>query len=208
MRKSASAPSISTLPVVNGATPNNARASSVRPEPANPATPTISPARSSRSMSVRSALLPPTTRRRVAPTSPGAAPIGVVAGELPPDHHRHDLPAIRRRGVDGADKRAVLEDRDPLAELEHLGEAMRDIENGDAIVLQPPDAREQLLGFVAGQRCGGFVEDDDTRVCHQCSGDLDHLAIGDGQIARHRPWADLRRHSSRPQRITGALFHR
>ena len=55
------------------------------------------------------------------------------------DHQRDQGGFVRFVDAAGADERAVAQDRDAVAELEHLLEPMADIDDGDAIGLEPPD---------------------------------------------------------------------
>ena len=62
-------PSISTVPLSTGSAPKIARATSVRPEPTRPASPTISPARTSKLTSRSSGVVRPLTESRTSPRS-------------------------------------------------------------------------------------------------------------------------------------------
>lgn len=58
---------------------------------------------------------------------------------------------------------------------------MRDVDDGYAVVAQPPDQREQRLGLVLGQRGGRLVECDHLRLSGQGTQDLDELPLGRGE---------------------------
>ena len=97
-RIATSRPSTRTRPRCNGSAPKMARASSVRPAPTRPARPTISPLRTSRSMSCSTtacgsrASRPramPSTSSATAPTR-GAAAVGEQPLDLAADHHPDD----------------------------------------------------------------------------------------------------------------------
>ena len=66
-----------------------------------------------------------------------------------------------RGGLDGP---AVAQHRDPVAETEDLVEPMRDVDDRDAVGLEPVDQREQGLEFAPRQGGGGFVEHQDARL--------------------------------------------
>ena len=103
-------------PAVNGSTPKRARATSVRPAPASPASPTISPGRTSRSMSCSLPTAPPRTcsrghrrsprRRRAAGSSDPCSRPTII---------RTSSPGRTRVARDGVDPAPVLEDGDRAA---------------------------------------------------------------------------------------------
>ena len=185
-------PSTSTVPSVNGSAPNRARASSVRPAPCSPAMPTISPARTSRSMPASTALPPPRTASRTSPMSSGAGALGEVGVELAADHHRDEATGGRVGGGHRVDPAPVLEDGDAVGDGEDLAQPVRDVEDGDALLAQPAHQRQQRLGLVVGQRGGGLVHHDDAGVERAGLDDLDHLLL------RHRERAHQRAGPERP----------
>ena len=96
--------------------------------------------------------------------------------------------AAGERLVGGAD--AVLENGDVFAELEHLVQAMRDVEDGESLGAQAAQQVEQRAHFVRGERGGRFVQDQHLGAAEQRLGDLHHLALAerqrlDRQIERH-----------------------
>ena len=68
---------------------------------------------------------------------------------------------------------------DGVAERQHLGEAVRDVEDGDALRLEARDGREELLGLALAERRRRLVEDEDLGVGGERLGDLDHLPLGE-----------------------------
>jgi hypothetical protein len=81
---------------------------------------------------------------------------------------------------------AVAQHRDPVGDLEDLFHPVRNVDDADAVGLEVLDHVEQhhLLGI--GQRGGRFIEDHGLGVDRQRAGDLDHLLVGDGQVADQR----------------------
>ena len=145
--------------------PKIARASSVRPAPMSPANPRISPACSSKLTSLE--LLPagmPRTDRSVAPGGRGARREHGREGAV--DHHADHLVAGSSRSFSTVSMR--LPSRNTVMESqmrEDLVDLVRDVQDRDALRLQPADEREQALDLVAGERGGGLVHDEDLRVC-------------------------------------------
>ena len=185
-----------TRPESNGSAPKTARAISVRPAPTSPAMPRISPRRTSRltsssTVACGSWALP----RRVRPstrsaTSPGLGPIAMNEEriDLAADHQADD--AVDGRVGDGAaaDQTAVAKHRVAVADLHHLLEPMGDEDDAQALGLQIANDAEELLDLARGERRGRLVHDDQARLHRQRAGDLDHLLLGDRQVAddRHR----------------------
>ena len=75
---------------------------------------------------------------------------------------------------------------------EHLAQAVRDVEDADAELLEPADELEQNLDLVIGQRRGRLVEHEDARVQRAGLDDLDHLLLGDREPAHRRARAEAR----------------
>jgi hypothetical protein len=59
---------------------------------------------------------------------------------------------------------AVAQHRHAIADVVHLVEEVRDEQDGDALVAQPADEREQRLHFVGVEARGGLVEDQHARI--------------------------------------------
>ncbi len=83
-----------------------------------------------------------------------------------------DLGAIER-----ADVGAVAQHGDAIAEPEHLGQPVRDIEQRRPALLQLLEHREQMVRFRIGQRRRRLVEDEDAAVERERAGDLQELAV-------------------------------
>lgn len=60
------------------------------------------------------------------------------------------------------DESAIAQHRDPVGHREHLVEAVRDVDQGDALIAQQPAAAEQFVDLRVGQSCRGLVQDEDT----------------------------------------------
>src|SRR5262249_36292431 len=68
-----------------------------------------------------------------------------------PDHQRHELVGCSAGGQQASDLASVAQHRDAIADLEHLGQAMRYVDHRYALRLQTPNHREQALGLALGQ---------------------------------------------------------
>ena len=182
-------PSMRISPESRASSANSRRASSVRPEPNKPARPSTSPARNSRSTGLS---WPRRERLRAASTG------GVFAGcrgraasriARPPRASRPTIAATRprasslRAGV-FADELAVAQHRDAIADLVDLVEEVRDEQDGDALVAQAADQREQRLHFVGVEARGRLVEDQHARIGGDGARHGGELLQGRGQTAR------------------------
>ena len=115
-----------------------------------------------------------------------AAEPGEELGARPSDHHLHEIVDLQFADVAAADPFAVAQDRDPVADLLHLVQAMGDVDDGEAARLQVGDDAEQALDFALGQRGGRLVHHDDPRISREGAGDLHHLLLADREVAdRH-----------------------
>ena len=116
--------------------PNTAWASSLRPEPISPATPSTSPACSVEADAVELAARP----RIAARARRGSSPASSCASsrlDLAADHLPHELGL-----VEGADRpvrhaAAVPHHGDPVGDLHDLPQAVRDVQITDALLLEP-----------------------------------------------------------------------
>ena len=112
--------------------PKMARASSVRPAPTSPATPTISPRRTENEMS--------RSRPRFVEVLHLQDRIADLSGLLPEDvadvaadHHPDELAHVRLGDRPGADIAAVAEHGDAVAEAEDLLHAVRDVDDAEPL---------------------------------------------------------------------------
>ena len=71
------------------------------------------------------------------------------------------------------DHRALAQDDDAVANREHVGQAMADEDDADALAPQRSDQLEHMLDLAHGERRGRLVHDDQPRVESQRAGDRD-----------------------------------
>src|SRR3954454_15822270 len=97
-------------------------------------------------------------------------------------HHRGDqrvLVEVAHRLA--RDEAAVAQDRDPVADLEHLLEVVGHVHHGVPLVAELMDAGEQRLRLGFRQRRRRLVEDEHPRRRAEHLGDLDELLRGERQ---------------------------
>ena len=109
-----------------------------------------------------------------------------------PADHGTDHRTRRRFGdIEGGDVLAVAEDADPVAIVENLDHAVRDIDDRDALGGQPAHDAEQDPGLALGQRGRRFVQDQHPALERQRLGDLDQLLLRDRQVSHHGRGVDI-----------------
>ena len=59
---------------------------------------------------------------------------------------------------------------------------MRDVEEGQAPLLQLPHTLEETLDLVDLELCGGFIKNDEASPLRKCSRDLEDLALFDRKL--------------------------
>ena len=174
-----------------GSAPKSARASSVRPLPTSPASPTISPRADVRARCPSSA---PAARQAARPRArparrrPAARLAGNVECQRAAEHRRRPaIVGVSADGGRGADQAAVAHHRHGVGDAEHLVEEVGD--EHDASCPRPRSSRMiacKLLGLVARQRRGRLVHHDQPRVAGERAQDLDLLLVGGAERRRPR----------------------
>ena len=116
---------------------------------------------------------------------------GKHLGDLAADHHANDVVARDARGGMLADEAAVAEHRDLVGDLEQLAHLVGDVDDAFAFGLQPADDAEEVRDLPFGQRRSRLVHDQDVGVVGDRLGDLDHLPVGDAEIAHFGVGIDM-----------------
>ena len=99
---------------------------------------------------------------------------------LAPDHQlREAAPRSRPRAGTVLDRLAAPQHGDPVGDLEHLVQLVRDEDDRLALRLQRLDDREQLARLLRRQHGGGLVEDEDVGAAVERLQDLDALLLAD-----------------------------
>ena len=120
-------------------------------------------------------------------------------------HHADQLAFGGACDVHRAHELAVLQDGGPIGDLKHLVQAVRDVDDGDPLLLQRLDDVEQGLQLMPRQHRGRLVHDHDLRVHQQRLGDLHQLLLGHAEI--HHLLADVHLHPNARQGRLGLLSH-
>ena len=173
--------------------PDKASKNSCWPLPATPAMPTTSPPCTVR-IDVRQAPWRTGCRSgsdsflsaQARPSSPH--PAARAARCRPPraDHQaRQALGALRLR-IGGGDQLAAAQDRRAAGQRQHLREAVRDVEDGDALRGQPPQRDEEQVRLLRRQHRGRLVHDDEPRLLQQAADDLHALPLADRKVGDRR----------------------
>ena len=81
------------------------------------------------------------------------------------------------------DEPPAAQHRDGIGHGEHFADLVQDQHHGHAHLLEPAYPFEQFLRSFGRKHGGRLVEDQQTRIRHQCPGDLDALQRFDRQVA-------------------------
>ena len=76
---------------------------------------------------------------------------------------------------------AVTQNRDTIGDLEDLRHVVRDVDDGNPLLLQPADDPEDQDSFLMGQRRRRLVEDHDRCIAGEGTRNLDDALLGDGK---------------------------
>ena len=122
-------------------------------------------------------------------------------------------PTIRRTsssmfvsdGFSEATVAPVPEYGDLVSDGKHFTQTVRDVDDGDPLVLEFPNVIEQPFDLEIRNRSGGFVHHEDACVLGQRLGDLDHLPLCDTELPGLRP--RIERHTQRIQQNPSPGMH-
>ena len=175
-------PSTRTSPETTLSMPNSRRAMALRPLPSRPAMPSTSPA-----CKLQRQLAGLCRARHILQLQQHLVLPGVGAGDagealrFAADDVLDDGGQRQFRQRRGDDMPAVAQDGRPVGDAHDLVHAVRDVDDGDAFRLQPPEEREQPVDIVGGKGRARLIE-------HQHAGVLrDRLDdLGELPLSRHR----------------------
>ena len=102
-----------------------------------------------------------------------------------PDHHLGELVGGDSLRRDGADLATRPENRDPIGELEHLADLVRDEDEAPAVRDHLAEDGEQIVDLLRREHRGRFVEDEQRRVPVERLDDLDPLSLADRELPDH-----------------------
>ena len=98
---------------------------------------------------------------------------------LAPDHERREAVLGRALARHGLDRLAAPQNRDPVGDVEHLVELVRDEDDRLALGLERAQDREQLVRLLRRQHGRGLVEDEDVGAAVERLQDLHALLLAD-----------------------------
>ena len=102
----------------------------------------------------------------------------IVIGKFAPDHQLNQTLLVRVLNADRVDVLAVPEDGNPVTDLKQLIQAVGDVDDGNALLLEIADDIEQPALFFHGDGCCGFIQDQHAGIAENGFADLHDLAVG------------------------------
>ena len=105
----------------------------------------------------------------------------IMLQKLAADHQADQLAAAEVADRQAAHAAAVAQHGDPRGKLEHLIQAMRDVDDGHALARELSDDLEQVVALGRRQGRGGLVHDQNAGIQRERLGDLDQLLLADAQ---------------------------
>ena len=119
-----------------------------------------------------------------------------------------DLPVVDGLGVHLRGHLPEVQARDVVGHLEDVVHVVGDQDDREAVVGEPADQVEHLLGLGDAQRRGRLVEDDELGVPQHRARDRHGLPLTAGQARDLLAQRPQRPHREAAQRVAGALLHR
>jgi hypothetical protein len=116
--------------------------------------------------------------------------IGIELLHLATDHEFHEPVGRRRRGQAAGRRASVRQHGHAVADAPNLVEAMRDVDDPDALRGEPPHHLEERRDLALVEDRGRFVHDQQPDVARQRAGDRDDLLGGGPQPPHLGPHRD------------------
>src|ERR1700733_12829711 len=117
--------------------------------------------------------------------------------DVMPDNRADESPLVQAAARGAVDDLAIAKNGDAIAEVEHLIEPMRDIEDRNAARREFAYDRKQLLAFRTRQRRRRLVHRDQRGFANEGLADHDEPALADRQVRDFRVEGKLDSHSFR-----------
>ena len=111
--------------------------------------------------------------------------------DLPADHQLREARLGRAFARDRVDLLAAAQDADPVGDLEHLVQLVRDEDDRHPTRLEVAEDLEQLERLLRRQHRGRLVEDQDVGLAVERLQDLDPLLLADREVGDQRLRVDL-----------------
>ena len=182
-------------PDFTGRIPASASSSSDCPFPATPATPTISPRRTSkRTPLTRSTPSPSSTTRSATSriTSPGrAGPLSTRRLTRRPTISSASCSDVVSAVAQGRDDPALAHDGDGVRHLADLAELVGDEDDRLALAPEGPQDAEEMVGLLRREDRRGLVEDQEVGAPVERLQDLHPLALAHAEVLDPRVEVDL-----------------
>ena len=175
-------------PCLGRRSPPIASTSSFWPLPSTPAMPTISPERISSSRPRRRPAAGGRRRRRGPPSAGRARPaapgcFSTRQDHGPADHHPRQVRRLRLAGVVVADHLPSSHHGDPVGDLDHFAELVRDEDDGLALLGRGCRGSRTGPGLLRGQDRGWLIQDQQPGAPIERLQDLDPLLQADRKSA-------------------------
>ena len=110
--------------------------------------------------------------------------------DVAPHHHPREPRFRRALARDGVDRLAPPQNRDPVGDLEHLVQLVRDEDHGQALADERAQDLEELARLLRGQDRRRLVEDQHVRRAVERLQDLDPLLLADADVLHLRRGVD------------------
>ncbi len=111
--------------------------------------------------------------------------------DLAAHHQLGQLLGAGLGGLDRADHRAAPHDADVVGRLHDLAQLVGDQDDRLALLLQPFQDAEQVVGLGRGQHARRFVQDQDVGLPVERLEDFDPLLVADRQVLDQRVGVDV-----------------
>ena len=111
--------------------------------------------------------------------------------EVAAEHHGDDRVDVELGGRARGQAAAVAEHRDAVGDAEHLGQAVRHVDDAAPLGGEPLDHGQDALDLAVGERRGRLVEDQDAGVADEQPRDLEELHLGDAQPLDRRARVEM-----------------
>ena len=106
------------------------------------------------------------------------------------DHHFDHLPSGELANGPAANHLTVAHDGDAIGDLKNLVQAVADVNDANSLGAQLAHDDEQPFDLLRRERGRRLVHHDDSGVDRQRLGDLDHLLLGNAQVATRNVGVD------------------
>src|ERR1044071_3663160 len=93
--------------------------------------------------------------------------------------------------LERADRRAVSQHGDPIADRKDFIEFVRDVDAGDASITKIPQDIQQDQDFVLGKSSRWLIQNENPGILRKRLYDLDELLLADSELRHGKAWIDI-----------------